>query len=418
LPQIDNFPQEFAMSPSDTNAANVRTFPKKPAQPGQDETAPGGEAITAEAPVREEAPHIAAQPPAPTAPARKGGGRRRVVVSAIVLVALLGGGWFGYNYFTVGRFMVSTDDAYVGGDIATISPKVSGYVEAVEVTANQAVKAGDPMVTLDAGDYRIARDQAQAQIDTQNLTLKRIDAQIAGADAGVAQAEAQKTAAVAGQHNAVLSQQRAQSLTANAVGTQATLDAANAALEQANANVTAAEAAITAAKANVTVLQGQRAEAASLLKSQQLALDKADRDLSFTVLRAPYDGVVGNLSVQKGDLVSAGMKLAAVVPTRQLYIDANFKETQLARLVPGEKVTIHLDADDGAPIEGTIQSLAPASGSVFSLLPAENATGNFTKVVQRVPVRIALPQEALDSGKLRAGLSVVVEADTRTIPKG
>jgi membrane fusion protein (multidrug efflux system) len=128
--------------------------------------------------------------------------------------------------------------------------------------------------------------------------------------------------------------------------------------------------------------------------------------------------VVGNLAVQKGDLVSAGMKLAAVVPTDALYVDANFKETQLAQLVPGEKVTIHVDADGTNPIEGTIQSLAPASGAVFSLLPPENATGNFTKVVQRVPVRIALPADALKSGWLRAGLSVTVDADTRTIPKG
>jgi membrane fusion protein (multidrug efflux system) len=120
--------------------------------------------------------------------------------------------------------------------------------------------------------------------------------------------------------------------------------------------------------------------------------------------------------VQKGDLVSAGMKLAAIVPTDKLYIDANFKETQLAQLVPGEQVAIHLDADDANPITGTIESLAPASGSVFSLLPAENATGNFTKVVQRVPVRISLPQDALASGRLRAGLSVTVDADTRTAP--
>jgi membrane fusion protein (multidrug efflux system) len=136
------------------------------------------------------------------------------------------------------------------------------------------------------------------------------------------------------------------------------------------------------------------------------------------VLRAPYDGVVGNLAVQTGDLVSAGARLAALVPTKALYVDANFKETQLARLVPGETVTIRVDAMDGPPITGTVESLAPASGSVFSLLPAENATGNFTKVVQRVPVRIALPADVLASGTLKAGLSVVVEADTRTAPQG
>jgi membrane fusion protein (multidrug efflux system) len=223
---------------------------------------------------------------------------------------------------------------------------------------------------------------------------------------------------VATQKNAALAQQRAKSLTASSVGTQATLDAANAALDQANASVAAADAGIAAANASITVLQGQRAEAAGALKGQQLALDKANRDLGFTVLKAPFDGVVGNLAVQQGDLVTAGARLAALVPISALYIDANFKETQLSALVPGEKVSIHVDALGDKPIEGTVLSLAPASGSVFSLLPAENATGNFTKVVQRVPVRIGLPQAVLDSGKLRAGLSVVVDADTRTIPDG
>ncbi len=374
--------------------------------------APLPEAPHAEAPApKAEGPAIA---PAAAAVAKpKGGGRRKAILSIVALLAVLGGGWYGYNYVTVGRFIVSTDDAYIGGDIATISPKVSGYVETVNAVANQPVKAGDALVTLDDGDYTIARDQAQAAMDTKNLTLKRIDAQIDGAKAGVTQAEAQKAAAVAAQHNAALAAQRAKSLTASAVGAQSTLDAANASLEQANANVAAADAAITAANANIAVLQGQRAEAASALKSQQLALDKANRDLSFTVLRAPYDGVVGNLSVQKGDLVSAGMRLAAIVPTRQLYIDANFKETQLASLVPGEKVAIHLDADDDMPIEGTIQSLSPASGSVFSLLPPDNATGNFTKIVQRLPVRIRVPAEIAAKGNLRPGMSVVAAVNTK-----
>ena len=404
------------MSASDNSAAKVRNFPVK--HSGDADVTPLHEAPNAEAPAHAEAPQAPRQATQPTVavPKAKGGGRRKLVVSLIALLALAGAGWYGYDFFTVGRFMVSTDDAYIGGAIATISPKVPGYVAAVNVVANQQVKAGDSLVTLDDGDYVIARDQAQAQIDTANLTLKRIDAQIAGAKAAVTQAEAQKNSALAAQHNAQLAQQRAKSLTAQAVGTQATLADANAALQQADANVAAADAAIAAANANVDVLIGQRAEAASGIKSDQLALAKANRDLSFTVLKAPYDGVVGNLSVQKGDLVSAGMKLAGVVPTQQLYIDANFKETQLAQLVPGEKVQIHVDADGSAPIEGTIQSLAPASGSVFSLLPAQNATGNFTKVVQRVPVRIALPKDALASGRLRAGLSVGVDADTRTIP--
>ena len=307
---------------SESPVANVTTFRKKESTDNTPDT-------VAEAPVHNEAPQApAATKPATVSVPKKSGGRRRVIVSVIALIALAGAGWYGYNYYTTGRFMVSTDDAYIGGDIADISPKVSGYVASVNIVANQHVKAGDPLITLDDGDYTIARDQAKATIDTENLTLQQLDAQIGGAKASVAQTEAQKNSAVAGQHNADLARQRAQSLTNSSVGTQADLDAATAALDQANANVASAEAAITAANANVAVLQGQRAEAASTIKSDQITLDKANRDLSFTVLKAPYDGIVGNLAVQKGDLVSAGIKLAAVVPTdralhrRQLQGDA------------------------------------------------------------------------------------------------
>lgn len=339
-----------------------------------------------------------------------------MIFAGIGLIALLAGGFYGYEWFTNGRFMVSTDDAYVEGDIATISSKLSGYVAGVNVVANQSVKKGDALVTLDDGDFKIARDQAAAQIETQKLTLNRIDAQIIGAQASLAQANAQKLSLLAAQKNVALAQQRAVSLASTNVASQSDLDKANAALDQANANVVAGDAQIGAAAAQVAVLQGQRAEAEGQLKSLGLARDKAERDLGFTVLRAPYDGVVGNLAVQTGDLVGAGGRLASLVPTQLLYVEANFKETQLSKLVPGEIVNVRVDAMDGEPIKGIVESLAPASGSVFSLLPAENATGNFTKVVQRVPVRIVLPAEALASGKLRAGLSVVVEADTRTAP--
>ncbi|MEO8883916.1 MAG: biotin/lipoyl-binding protein, partial [Devosia sp.] len=279
------------MAASENSTAEIRNFPIK-GQPGEEHAAPREEA-RAEAPQpAHEAPKTAPRPAAPAnapaaAPKAKTGGRRRVVVSVIALLALAGAGWYGYNYYATGRFIVSTDDAYVGGDIATISPKVAGYVAQVNVVANQKVKAGDTLVTLDDGDYTIARDQAQATIDTAGVTLKRIDAQIAGSKAAVIQAQAQKTSAVAAQKNAQLAQQRAKSLTAQSVGTQATLDAANAALDKANANVTSADAAITAANANVDVLVGQRAEAVSGVKSDQLALDKANRDLSFAVLKAP-----------------------------------------------------------------------------------------------------------------------------------
>ncbi|MBB3977474.1 membrane fusion protein (multidrug efflux system) [Rhizobium azooxidifex] len=355
-------------------------------------------------------------PPAPAAPAAKSGGKRRLL-PILLLAALAGGAWYGYDWWTTGRFMVSTDDAYVEGDIATISPKVTGYVAKVDVVANQLVKAGDVLVTLDDGDYRNALDQANAQIETVQLSLHRIDAQIDGARASLAQAQAQKSALEAAVRGAQINQTRASDLQSKAVGTTADLDTANVALDQARANLAGGEATIVSATANVTLLEAQRKETEGSIRTLELQRDKAARDLSFTVLKAPYDGVVGNRSVQVGDLVSPGQRLMALVPSRELYIDANFKETQIQHLVPGSKVTVYVDAYDDDPITGTVQSIAPASGSVFSLLPPENATGNFTKIIQRVPVRIALPPAALDSGRLRAGLSVVVDVDTRTAPE-
>jgi membrane fusion protein, multidrug efflux system len=340
------------------------------------------------------------QPQTIAAPKQK---KRSKLLPVIAVALLAGAGWYGYNWWVDGRFMVSTDDAYIEGDIAVIAPKVSGYVAKVNVVENQEVKAGDPLVTLDDGDYRIALDQAEAQIRTEELSLE--------------QAVAQKGALDAALRGAEITQKRASELQAKDVGTVAASDNAQVALDQAKANVVAGDAAISSAKANVELLRAQREEAESTIRSLQLSRDKAARDLSFTVLKAPYDGVIGNLAVQNGDLVSVGKRLASLVPMNELYIDANFKETQLARVVPGSKVRVHVDAFDDATIEGTVQSISPGSGSVFSMLPPENATGNFTKVIQRVPVRIVFSKEDLAKHNLRAGLSVVVDVDTRTAPE-
>lgn len=366
-----------------------------------------------------EAPEVPVRPATATpveAPAKKKRSVRSLLLPIIGLGLLSAGGWYGYNYWIDGRFMISTDDAYVQADMAFISPKISGYVDQVKVTENQLVKAGDPLLVVDDGDYKIAVAQAEAQIATLSKTLDRIDAQTEAARASLSQAQAQKTADQAAADNAARAQSRAAQLLKTHVGTQAQLDDAQTAVDQANAALVGADAQIAAAQANIGVLQAQRAESASTLASLQLGRDKAVRDLSFTVLKAPYDGVVGNRSVEQGDLISPGQKLAVIVPMDKLYIVANFKETQLARLVPGEKVRISVDATDGQDFEGTVSSLAPASGAVFSMLPPENATGNFTKVVQRVPVRIDVPADVLKTGRLRAGLSVVVAVDSRTAP--
>ncbi|MER9631633.1 HlyD family secretion protein [Mesorhizobium sp. M0296] len=388
------------MSSNAPTSAEVRPFPSAKVQP----------AI--------EAPEAPLKPAdvTPLAPAKKKRSMRSMLLPIIGLALLGAGAWYGYDYWTDGRFMITTDDAYVQADTAFISPKISGYVDQVKVTENQQVKAGDPLLIVDDGDYKIAVAQAEAQIATLSKTLDRIDAQTEAARASLKQAQAQKTADQAAADNAKRAQVRAAQLLKTRVGTQAQLDDAQTAVEQANAALAGADAQIAAAQANIGVLQAKRAESASTLASLQLAHDKAVRDLSFTVLRAPYDGVVGNRSVEQGDLISPGQKLAVIVPMDKLYIVANFKETQLARLVPGEKVRVSVDAIDGQDIEGTVSSLAPASGAVFSLLPPENATGNFTKVVQRVPVRIDVPADVLKTGKLRAGLSVVVAVDSRTAP--
>lgn len=382
------------------------------AEEAKAETAVPVEAPKAEAPQTAPAQSAPAVAPAPSAPKK----RRSLVLPVVVLAFLAGAGWYGYDWWTNGRFMVSTEDAYIEGDIATISPKVTGYVAKVNVVANQEVKAGDVLATLDNGDYQNALDQANAQIETEQLSLSRIDAQIEGAKASLVQAQAQKTALEATVRGAEIKQKRQSDLQAKSVGTTADLDDANTALDQAKANLAGGDANIVFAQANITILEAQRKEAEGSVRTMEIQRDKAARDLSFTVLKAPYDGVVGNRSVQEGDLVSPGQRLMALVPTRQLYIDANFKETQIQHLVAGSKVNVHVDAYSDYPVVGTVESIAPASGSVFSMLPPENATGNFTKIIQRVPVRIVLPQDALDSGRLRAGLSVVVDVDTRTAP--
>ena len=356
-------------------------------------------------------PHQALEPTA-KAP------RRSPVLPVILATLLAAGAWYGYGWWTDGRFMVSTEDAYIEGDIAIISPKVSGYVAKVNVASNQVVQAGDPLVTLDGGDYQIAYDQAVAGKQSSVLAVSRIDAQIAGGQASVAEAKAQLGALEAAVRGAGITEKRANELASKSVGTTADLDNAKVALEQARANLVAGQAAVDSAEANLSILKAQREEAINAVRVQDQVVAKARRDLDFTVLKAPYDGVVGNLAVQAGDLVSAGKRLAALVPTRELYIEANFKETQIADLVPGSKVSIHVDAYGDQPLEGTVTSIAPASGAIFSMLPAENASGNFTKVVQRVPVRIALPADALAGGHLRAGLSVIVDVDTRTAPDG
>ena len=350
------------------------------------------------------------------APKKKGGALKKLFLGAVLLAAIGGGAWYGHQWWVDGRFLVTTDDAYVGADMAIMSPKVTGYVQSVPVKENQTVKAGDPLIVIDGGDYALAARLADAKIAAQDATIKRIQAQQSAAVQQVAEAQANREAAQAGVNQAQLDLGRAENLVRSGAVAQAPLDQARSAKAQADAKLAGAEASLAAAKANVGVFDAQIVEAEAALPGLQVARDQAARDLSFTTIRAPYDGVVGNLSAQPGDLVSPGRRLAAVVPLDRVYVDANFKETQLHQIALGEKVRIEVDAMPGVEVEGTVASLSPASGSVFSLLPADNATGNFTKIVQRVPVRIAIDGSDEKASLLRPGLSVKVAVDTRTAP--
>ena len=338
---------------------------------------------------------------------------RVALITGLVAAVVAAGGWYAEHWWTVGRFMVSTDDAYVGAYNTTLAAKVSGYIEAVRVEDNTTVGAGDVVATIDDGDYRLAVDAARDKVNTQQATIERIGQQIAAQEAGVVQAKAQLASAQAGATRAQLELDRQQSLAAREFASRQALEQAQANRDQGIAGVNSAQATVEAALANVEVLKGQQQEARRVLDELRTSLAKAERDLSFTVIRAPFRGVIGNRAVHAGDFVQPGQRLASLVPLDKVYIDANFKETQLARIHTGQPVAVSVDAVPGRGIEGRVVSVAPASGSVFSLLPPDNATGNFTKIVQRVPVRIEIPAEVAEQGLLRPGMSVVVSVDTK-----
>ncbi len=368
---------------------------------------------------REGQPVQAAQPeaaaPVVTSPKadRKGWGKKPVIL-AILAAALAFGGYEGFHWWTDGRFMVSTDDAYVQADITILSAKVSGYVSSVAITNNQSVKAGDLIAKIDDGDYRLALQSAKDKLATQQSAITRIGRQIEAGRASAAQAEAQVVSAQAEAERAESDYARQQQLARSDYTSRAALENAKAARDRANAEVKSAQAALAAAQANVQVLAAQQTEGERLAAEYRTSVEKAERDLSFTEIRAPVDGVIGNKAMEVGTYVQPGARLAALVPLTSVHVDANFKETQLVSLKPGQKVHVKVDAFPDSDIVGTVESVSPASGAVFSLLPPENATGNFTKIVQRVPVRVTVSPEVAQQGLLRPGLSVVVDVDTRT----
>lgn len=396
-------------------ARELRT-PSRPGAPQREPARPESEKPPAE--IAEKRAAAPAPPPAEPAKAEKPARPWKKLILFAVLAGGLGfGGLKGHDWWTHGRFMVSTDDAYLQADMTILSAKVSGYIAAMEVANNQPVKAGDVIARIDDGDYRLAVQAARDKLATQQSAVARIGRQIEAAKAGVTQAAAQIDAVKADALRTVSDYARQTQLAQSDYTSRARLEQSRADRDRAEATVRSAEAALAAARANVDVLAAQQTEASRLAAELQTAVERAERDLSFTILRAPLDGVVGNKAAEVGTYVQPGTRLAALVPLSGVHVDANFKETQLASVKPGQKAHIEVDAYPGRDFVGTIESVSPASGSVFSLLPPENATGNFTKIVQRVPVRVRISAEEANEGVLRPGLSVVVSVDRRDRPE-
>jgi membrane fusion protein (multidrug efflux system) len=293
-----------------------------------------------------------------------------------------------------------------------LGARVSAHIAAILPGDNTLVQKGDVIFRLDEGDYRIAVDAARTRIGTQEATIARIGRQVAAQQSAVEQAAANLASAEAGLKRADLDYDRQQALNTKGFASHATFEQSEAARDQGAAGVKAARAAYDNARDLVEVTKAQQVEAQAQLAELKTQLAKAERDLDFTLVRSPVDGIFANRLVNVGDFVAVGQRLGNVVPLDDVFIDANFKETQLKRIRTGQPVIISVDAYGHRKFAGTVESLAPAAGSVFTLLPPDNATGNFTKIVQRVPVRIRVPKEVARENLLRAGMSVYATVNT------
>jgi membrane fusion protein, multidrug efflux system len=349
---------------------------------------------------------------APAADAAKSGKRKFVAMGILGLLALAAASYAVYYVF-IGRFYVSTDDAYVRANNTMMGARVAGHITAVVPGDNSTVKKGDVIFRIDDGDYRIAVDSARTKIATQQATIDRIGRQISAQESAVEQSKAQLVSAEAALKRAGLDFERQQQLSTKGFASRATFEVSEATRDQGAAAVRSAQAAYDAARDNVEVTKAQQNEARAQLAELQTALAKAERDLDFTYVRAPVDGTFSNRLVNIGDMIQSGQRLGNVVPLDEVYIDANYKETQLKRIRPGQPVTIKVDAYGFRKFTGVVDSISAGAGSVFTLLPPDNATGNFTKIVQRVPVRIRVPKSVAKQNLLRAGMSVYATVDTR-----
>ena len=336
-----------------------------------------------------------------------------LVLAGLALALALGGAKYGTDWWAVGRFIESTDDAYAGGNVTAVSPHVAGFVAEIAAGDNQHVEAGQLLIRLDARDYRAALAHAEAVAEERQASLVALEAKLGLQQQMISQSEADLAAKSARATFAGADAVRYRQLALTSFGTRQNAERATSAEEEAQSTVKAAAAALAAARQQLKVLDGEVAAARASVAQARADLETARLNLGYTEIRAPVDGYVGNRAAQSGAYVGAGAYLLSVIPAKGLWVDANFKEDQLAQMRPGQPATVVADVRPGKVFHGHVLSLAPGTGAIFSVIPPENATGNFTKIVQRVPVRIALDGGDATLGELRPGLSTTVSVDTR-----
>jgi membrane fusion protein (multidrug efflux system) len=338
--------------------------------------------------------------------------RIRIVLLILVLIAAIAGGSALGYHLLIGQYFQDTDDAYLHADSVTVSPKVGGYVTEVLVRDNEDVRAGQPLVIIDSRDYRAQADQYEAQISVAEANVDSIRAQIKEQEATIAQALAQSNAAKDNAGYAEREASRYAPLVAAGAEKVETLESKRNDARQTKNQAAAQRAVLQSAQRRVASLEAQVRQAQAQAQSARAQLHAAQVNLSATTIVASVDGRVGDKTVQVGQYVQTGARMMDIVPLSGLYATANFKETQLGRVRIGQPVELTIDALPGVTLYGTVESLSPGTGSEFSLLPPQNATGNFTKIVQRVPVRIALDATPEARAVLVPGMSVTAEIDT------
>ncbi|MCP1471696.1 membrane fusion protein (multidrug efflux system) [Sphingobium sp. OAS761] len=338
---------------------------------------------------------------------------RLVLGSAAILALILGVGWF-IRHQTYGKFQQSTEDAYFQADSVTASSRVSGYIEQVLVTENQDVKAGQPLLRIDVRDYDAQAAQGQAQIDLAAANADNARAMISEQDAAIDQAQAMLVSARSKAGFAAGQVARYTPLVATGAEPAEKLAMLRDQAAQARQDVAAQQAALESARRHIAGLRAQLAQAQAQGRNARAQAQAAQVNVGSAIVRASVAGRVGDLTARAGQFVQPGQRLMSVVPVKQIYLEANFKETQLGLMRPGQPAHIAVDALPGLDIHGHVASLAPGTGAQFSLLPPQNATGNFTKIVQRVPVRIAIDADPALKRLLIPGLSVEVSVDTRS----